>query len=146
MEFSEYTFSGSIGHKLAEASRLMNNRLNQRFKANNYPVTFEQWTILIQLWVADGLSQQDLCIRTKKDNPSICRLIDNMITRGLVKRVPHPTDRRTNLIYLTPEGKELEYKTKIEAFNNVQRATSGISQNEVELCIRVLEQLIKNLE
>lgn len=31
------------------ASRLMSNRLNRRLRANRYPVTFEQWTILIHL-------------------------------------------------------------------------------------------------
>jgi DNA-binding MarR family transcriptional regulator len=146
MEFSEYTLSESIGHQLAEASRLMSNRLNQRFKANHYPVTFEQWTILIHLWTEDGLSQHELCIKTKKDNPSVCRLIDNMIKRGLVKRVPHPTDRRTNLIYLTSDRKELEKKLNREAFNNVQHATNGISQNEIDICLHVLKQIIKNLE
>ncbi|ULT57589.1 MarR family transcriptional regulator [Neobacillus drentensis] len=146
MEFSNYTFSESMGHQLAEATRLMSNRLNQRFKANHFPVTFEQWTILIHLWVEDGLSQRELCIKSKKDNPSVCRLIDNMIKRGLVERVPHPTDRRTNLIYLTSEGKKLEEKLKREAFNNVQDATNGIGQNEIDICFQVLKQIIKNLE
>lgn len=146
MDFSNYKPSESIGRKLAEASRLMNNRLNQKFKTNDYPVTFEQWTILLHLWEEDGVSQQELCSKTKKDNPSVCRLIDNMMKRGLVNRVPHPTDRRTNLIYLTDKGRDLEDKTKIEGFTNVLQATSGINQDDLEICINVLEQIIKNLE
>lgn len=146
MRYSDYKPSESIGRKFAEASRLMNNRLNQKFKANEYPVTFEQWTILLHLWEEDGVSQQELCQKTKKDNPSVCRLIDNMIKRGLVSRVPHPTDRRTNRIYLTELGMELEDKTKLEGFNNVLQATDGINQDDLDTCIKVLDQIIKNLE
>lgn len=146
MEFDNYVFTESIGHKLAEASRLVSTRLSQRFRENNYPVTFEQWIILVRLWVQDGQTQHELCIKTKKDNPSVSRLIDNMIKRGLVKRVPHPTDRRTNLIFLTEEAKELEHDLNGQAYKNVKQATKDIDKQEVDICIRVLNQIIKNLE
>ncbi|MGF9713660.1 MULTISPECIES: MarR family winged helix-turn-helix transcriptional regulator [Paenibacillus] len=57
-------------------------------------------SVLSQREKEDGQTQNRLACSTQKDEPSISRLIDNMIKRNLVKRLPHGTDRRTNLIYL----------------------------------------------
>ena len=41
------------------------------------------------------------------------RLIDNMERQHLVVRISDKKDRRTNLIHLTKDGKELEEKARI---------------------------------
>ena len=43
------------------------------------------------------------------------RLIDNMERQHLVVRISDKKDRRTNLIHLTKDGKELEEKARIIA-------------------------------
>ena len=43
------------------------------------------------------------------------RLIDNMERQHLVVRISDKKDRRTNLIHLTKDGKELEEKARVIA-------------------------------
>lgn len=146
MDYRSYVLDKSLGYKLFNASRLINNRLNRKFKENNFPVTHEQWQIMIRLWEQDGQTQSRLACSTQKDEPSISRLIDNMIKRNLVKRLPHSTDRRTNLIYLTPEGREMQKGLISQAQKSIAEASVGIDPDEMETCMRVLDKIIANLK
>lgn len=145
MDYRDYRLEDSIGFKLANASRLVTNRLNQNFRDNEFPVTHEQWLLMMQLWIQDGQLQSALAAATHKDNPSVSRLIDNMIKRNLVKRVCHPEDRRANLIYLTEEGREMQKGLISQAQQTILDSTDGIDPQDVETCKRVLDLIIANL-
>ncbi|WP_209123661.1 MarR family winged helix-turn-helix transcriptional regulator [Alkalihalobacillus sp. BA299] len=146
MDYRKYVLHESIGYKIANTGRLVINRLNKNFKDNNYPVTNEQWSIMIRLWEEDGLTQQQLATLTGKDQPSVSRLINNMVRRELVKRVPHPVDGRTNLIFLTSEGKKLQIGLIEQAQKTIQQITEGIPQDDLAVFLRVLDKVNKNLQ
>lgn len=146
MDYHDYSLDKSLGYKLARASRLLTNRLNQTFREHGFPITVEQWAIMIQLWENDGLTQNDLALLTDKDQPSVSRLIDNMIKRNLVRRVPHPTDRRTNLIYLSPFGSEIQRELISLVLQALAEASKGIDPKEMEICFSVLDRVIENLK
>ncbi|WP_404449298.1 MarR family winged helix-turn-helix transcriptional regulator [Sutcliffiella horikoshii] len=143
---SNYKLDDSIGYKLFHASRLMNNRINKYFKENDFPVTYEQWQILSRLYEKDGLTQNQIAELNEKDQPSVSRLIVNMINRGLVIRSTHPSDARINIISLTEQAKESEEKLKIIANQTIQDATKGIDPEEVTKCLRMLDQIRANLK
>lgn len=142
----EYFLDDSLGYKLFHASRLMNNRINQHFKDRNLPVTHEQWQILSRLYEADGLTQNKIAELNERDQPSVSRLVDNMIKRGLVKRVAHPTDARINLIYLTEEAKRMEEETTSLAMQTIKDATKDLPHHEVEMCLALLDRIRDNLK
>ena len=50
------------------------------------------------------------------------RLIDNMERQHLVVRISDKKDRRTNLIHLTKDGKELEERARVIANQTPQRS------------------------
>ncbi|MDT8862338.1 MarR family winged helix-turn-helix transcriptional regulator [Alkalihalobacillus sp. MEB130] len=142
---SKYILAESIGYKITNTARLITNRLNQNFKQNHLPVTNEQWSIMIRLWEEDGLTQNQLAELTKKDSPSISRLINNMVKRDLVTRIPHPVDKRTNLIFLTTTGKKLQLSMIEQAQHTVDQISDGIEQEEMETFLKVLKKIDKNL-
>lgn len=50
-------------------------------------------------------------VRVGKFKTSVTKLVDGLEKRHLIQRVPlHPTDRRSNVIQLTPKGKNLKMK------------------------------------
>lgn len=53
------------------------------------------------------LSQQEAAARLSVDRTTMVALIDDLETKGLVARTPHPADRRKNVITLTPAGEDL---------------------------------------
>src|SRR5215510_897779 len=94
-----------------KASTAIARRLQKKFNTAGLNITIEQWSVLYHLWKEDGKSQQELCVRTFRDKPSITRLIDNLEKQKLVKRVASKTDRRINLVCLTEAGKNLQLHT-----------------------------------
>lgn len=88
----------------------------------------------------DGVTQQELCNATFKDKPSMTRLIDNMERQHLVVRISDKKDRRTNLIHLTKDGKELEEKARVIAGQTLKEALHGITLDELSIGQEVLKR------
>ena len=65
---------------------------------------------LILSMLADSpepLSPGDIRDRLLVKGPTVTGLIDNLVSAGLVRRAPHPSDRRRLLVALTEKGRRL---------------------------------------
>ena len=128
------------------ASTAVARRLQKNFKQANFDITIEQWSVLCHLWKEDGLSQQELCLRTFRDKPSITRLVDNLEKLKMVKRVASKQDRRINLIYLTEAATKLQLSTMDIANQTLNEALAGVEEADIELCKSVLVKVYENLK
>ena len=128
------------------ASTAVARRLQKNFKQANIDITIEQWSVLYHLWKEDGLSQQELCLRTFRDKPSITRLVDNLEKLKMVKRVASKKDRRINLIYLTEAATDLQNTTMDMADQTLNEALAGVNEADIELCKSVLVRVYENLK
>lgn len=134
-----------LGYRIRQTSKRLQSALQQRFRQAELDVSFEQWTVLLALWKKDGRSQQELSADTCRDQTSLSRLLDTMVRRNLIIRVQSPEDRRTNLIYLTRRGRELERLLLDEAEQLQKQALSGISEEDVVRFLRILDQIDANI-
>ena len=128
-----------------KTSTAVARRLQKNFKDADVEITIEQWSVLYHLWKEDGQSQQQLCEATFRDKPSITRLVDNLEKSKMVKRVPSKNDRRSNLIFLTKEGKILEQKTMEVASLTLNEALQGVTNGQIEIAKEVLQMVYDNL-
>jgi len=135
----------SFGYIVGKASLELGRRLNKLFRDADHPITTEQFSILIQLWEKDGRNQNELACLTSKDNPSVCRLLDNLEKNNIVLRVPSESDRRINMIYLTHKGRELEELSKEMAEQTLSEALKDVEENDIEICKSILSKVIYNL-
>lgn len=126
-------------------SMLITRYLYNRFKNADLGITVEQWTVLACLWQKDKVTQQVLSEITMRDKPSMTRLIDNLEKRNLVVRVPDPSDRRANLIYLTQKGMDLEKKSTEIVREVAEKTLSEISDQDITACRNVLKKIFDNL-
>ena len=127
-----------------KVSTAINRKLSRNFRQNGIEITPEQWAILLSLWEKDGITQQDLCNATFKDKPSMTRLIDNMEKQHLVVRISDKRDKRTNLVYLTKTGRELESQSFKIAISTLHEALQGISVEELKIGQEVLRKIFTN--
>ncbi len=127
-------------------STTINRALLRAFSQEDLSITTEQWSVLSCLWNEDKVTQSDLCELTRKDKPSMTRLIDNLQRSKIVVRVPHATDRRVNLIHLTQYGASLREKVNGIVQLVVDKALIDVSGSEVVVARNVLNKIIKNLD
>jgi DNA-binding MarR family transcriptional regulator len=67
-----------------------------------------QFMVLLALWREDGLTQRDLVARLDVEQATLANTLSRMERDGLVRRVPHPSDGRAQVIRLTPRARQLE--------------------------------------
>ena len=128
------------------ASTALARRLQKNFKQAGIEITIEQWSVLYHLWKENGLSQQELCNHSFRDKPSITRLVDNLEKLKMVQRVPCKEDRRINLIHLTEAALKLQEETMNIANQTLNEALAGVSNDDIERCKAVLQQVYDNLK
>lgn len=126
-----------------KVSMAINRKMNRNFRKEGLDITPEQWTVLSYLWRKDGVSQQTLCDATFKDKPSMTRLIDNLVKAGMVERHSTPNDRRSNVIFLTPKGHEIEQEANAAVRDAMMYAFAGIDENGLNQ-IRILLKIVFN--
>jgi DNA-binding MarR family transcriptional regulator len=129
-----------------KASTAIARRLQKKFNQAGVNITIEQWSVLYHLWKEHGLSQQQLCLATFRDKPSITRLVDNLEKLNLVKRVASVSDRRINLIYLTKQGQKLEEETIRLADETLNEALEKVPAAKIDVCREVLQIVYDNLK
>lgn len=60
---------------------------------------------------------------------SVTNIVDRLVKDELVDRLPHPTDRRTTLAQIRPEGRALVQRATREV-NELQFGVGGLSEGE----------------
>jgi DNA-binding MarR family transcriptional regulator len=71
---------------------------------------------------------------------SVTNIVDRLEQQGLVRRVDHPSDRRTTLCEITSEGRALVDEAT-EAVTAVDLGITGLTGREVEQLTSLLEKL-----
>jgi DNA-binding MarR family transcriptional regulator len=93
----------------------------------------------------DGKPQNELALITERNKASLVRLINNMEKNMLVTRVQDQDDKRINRIYLSERGKKVYATARPEVNRAYQEIQDGVSQQEIETTILILQKLLKNI-
>lgn len=142
----EISISDIFNIIIGRTTNIVNRKLQREFKRANLTITHEQWTLLSALWNEDGQTQQSLSEKTFRDKTSVTRLINKLESQSLVVRITDKYDQRTNLIYLTAQGKSLENTTTQILKETYQKAIAGISEKDIMICKDVLNRVFDNLK
>ena len=77
------------------------------------------------------MSMGDLAAALGIDRPNATVVVDDLEAQGLVRRRPHPTDRRAKLVEATRKGKSLARRAN-EILGTPPAALSALTQDELE--------------
>ena len=111
-----------------------------------YDLTEATWLPLLRISRAPiPLRQKDLASSLFVDNSSVVRLLDSLEAAGLVKR-REGEDRRARIIVLTARGRAIADKVETVARKVRIDALAGLSDNDIETAIRVLEHVCRALD
>lgn len=127
-----------------KVSAAINRKLLRNFSGEGLHITPEQWTVLIYLAEQDGVTQQQLCVATYKDKPSMTRLIDAMERNNLVVRITNKLDRRSNTVHLTHLGRETKDRAQKIAIRTLKESLYGLGLEELRVSQEVLRRIFMN--
>src|SRR5262245_49889267 len=90
-------------------------------------------------------SPNQLTAELGTDTAGMTRLIDRLETKGLVRRAPHPDDRRSVLIELTESGRSLLPKLPPVFGRVTSGLLAGFSADEITVLTGMLQRMGQNL-
>jgi len=136
----------SYSYLLDRTARRVKQYAQQKFSAENFNITVDQWLILKNLDNDRYLKQIELAELTGKDTPTLTRIIDLLCKKGFTERVIHKTDRRSFTVHLTENGKQIlnELSPKVDDIR--MKAWEGLSEADYEDLKRILNKIYQNLE
>jgi DNA-binding MarR family transcriptional regulator len=89
---------------------------------------------------AEPLTLRALAERLASDPPYVTLMVDDLEQRGLVKRKPHPEDRRAKLVQLTAAGRATAARADA-ILDEPSAALRDLPAEDLATLLRVLEQL-----
>jgi DNA-binding MarR family transcriptional regulator len=104
-----------------------------------HDLTFARYELLMLLsFTREGsMPLSRIGARLQVHPTSITNAVDRCEAQGLVRRVPHPRDRRATLAEITPAGRELAAKAT-ESLNREVFTDLGMSRRDVDAVVAVL--------
>ena len=104
-------------------------------------LTFSRYELLVRLYFHGGsLPLNQLGRQLQIHQTSITSLVDKLEKQGLIKRTPHPTDRRVTMAEMTPAGRVLTAKA-INLLNSELFRDLGLPDGEARLLIGLLMKM-----
>ncbi|WP_430331898.1 MarR family winged helix-turn-helix transcriptional regulator [Rhodococcus sp. ACT016] len=125
---------------LVRAQQIMMARVEETLKP--FGLTFSRYELLTLLTFtrSGALPMAKASARLQVHPTSVTNAVDRLEAAGLVRRVPHPTDRRATLVEITDEGRDLAVRAT-EELNAKVFAEPGLSPDKLDSLIRILTEL-----
>lgn len=109
-----------------------------------FDISAPQFIVLASLANREADSPSSLCKTISYDPGAMTRMIDRLEQKGLIRRVPHPEDRRATNLELTVAGRVL-FPQLVATKEIVQeRFLRGFSKDEIATLESFLTRLIHN--
>lgn len=102
-------------------------------------LTFARYEALVLLTFSSrgSLPMRVMGDRLQLHPTSVTNIVDRLEHDGLVRRVPHPTDRRTTLVEITDEGRALMERAT-EAVTEINFGLGGITERQTQQLTELL--------
>ncbi|MEN6292191.1 MarR family winged helix-turn-helix transcriptional regulator [Methanobacterium sp. MBAC-LM] len=106
-----------------------------------FNITPVQFYVLSALWDKDEIKFKDLARRLDMDGSTLTGILDRMEKRGFIKRKEDPDDRRSILVCLTNESKEIRPQMIEIAQDLDHEFRDKVPDEEFRTLLKVLDKL-----
>ena len=131
-----------LAYLLAQANREINRQLEMRLSKEGVPV--EQWRILKVLSDGNGRSMGELAEAVLLNHPTLTKIVDRMVSDGLVYRLQDPQDRRKVLMFCSDRGRALSQRLNSLAMSQEAHIIENYGNKSTRELKRLLESLINS--
>lgn len=140
----KYDLDASTTTLIKKSSCLLIRLANQHLKEQGVPHAYTPF--LMQLWEAEGLTQAVLHRKVGIEQSTAVRTLNRMERDAFIVRQRSELDKREVQIFLTEKAKQLKQEVWQCAKKINGLATTGLSQQEIEMLNKLLKTIINNLE
>jgi MarR family transcriptional regulator for hemolysin len=133
----------NFGFILHDVARLLRTTYDRRVR--DLGLTRSQWWVLTHLFRKDGITQSELAEVLELEKPSLGRLLDRLESKGWVRRMADPRDRRAKRVFLTDTAQAPMRVMREVAAGVREDALSGLSAADQDRFVDALLTIKSNL-
>jgi len=133
-----------IGFLLERTTRNAKLSFTKAFKKLGVEITPEQWIVIDTINKNGTMSQKSIGQLSFKNAPTISRIIDNLVKKGLVDRLEEKGDRRKTSISITANGANLIKNCQMEVDKLRSLSWEGLTDSDYEDFTRILDKVFEN--
>lgn len=137
-------FERSFLTELSTASRKLRTLFDGLVRQRD--LTLSRARALLHLSRCPAINQTELANLLEVEGPTVVRLLDGMEKNGLIERSAIDGDRRAKQISLTPVARHQVEEIEEISGQIGRDVLREIDPTELEIAIRVLRQMIRNME
>ena len=134
-----------LGFLTNRVGRLMGIHLKNELGEKDFDLPNHCLGILADLWVQDGIIQQDLAISIVKDKATIARALNLMEKKNIIVRIKDEKDKRNKKIFLTYKGNQLQGKVLFHGDKVLNELKKIVAPEEMDICLNVLDKIYHSL-
>lgn len=132
-----------LGSFIDRTYKVVRQDLINRFKNVGVDITPEQWVILAKLSEKD-MYQTELASMSFRDKPTVSRIVDLLVKKQLVKRIPDKDDGRKYHISITENGEAMIEKAKPSVEESRKLGWTNLTDKEYDNLIATLDKIFTN--
>lgn len=131
--------------KIDTTIKKIRNVLQKRFNDAGFDLTVDQWVLIDHIARNQGISQNTLAEMTTKDAPTVTRILDLLVKKGLAERRMAEDDRRKFNIFLLPEGEKI-FDTVLPVVKEIRRQGWGdLSEEDYQHFVHIMDSIYNNM-
>ncbi|MCY0153396.1 MarR family winged helix-turn-helix transcriptional regulator [Hoeflea alexandrii] len=130
----------AAGVLAAELARLYGAELQRRLVPLG--LSAAQFLVLSELWAEDGQTQRQLTARLGVEQATMANTLARMERDRLIERMPHPDDRRAQIVALSDAARTLRAEAVDAAAEVNQSVLEGLPAAERELFLSMLGRIV----
>lgn len=140
----------NIAYMINYCSKLLKNRLNRELEVED--ITVAQFATIKDIEMNSiidgkelGVTAVEIAERLDMDKPTISGIVNRLIDKKYIEKLPNPKDGRSFILKLTKESKDkLPILEKISDLV-VAEAIEGLKDEEIEVFKNITSKIIKNM-
>jgi DNA-binding MarR family transcriptional regulator len=109
-------------------------------------LTVDQWVVIDHIVPKETISQNELAEATAKDAPTVTRILDILVKKGLVMRQMADNDRRKFHIYLTEEGKKIHEQAFKVIAEFRKKSWDSLTDDDYDHLVRIMDKIHDNVK
>ncbi len=128
-----------LPYQLSYTTNLVSDVIARSYGAL-FGLKIPEWRLIAVIAEDSGVTQQDICLRTRMDKVTVSRAAISLADRKLIKRVTHPGDGRSRHLTLTEAGGRLYQEVVPKALELEAQIFGALTADELAEFSRLLKR------
>lgn len=127
--------------RLSMALHEFKTLLSNEFINANIDFSPTQMKVLRHITRIQPCTSQSLVVTLKRNKAQITRMVQSLLEKGVIEKVEHQQDKRSQLLSTTPPGEEMLEKMSVAETEVLKKLSHRLTHDQSMQLAELLEQL-----